>query len=63
MFDVVVALAYRQRVVIVTRYWLGWSEEEIARALSCSARDSELPLSADGDHQAVQVAWLDAMSR
>jgi RNA polymerase sigma factor (sigma-70 family) len=28
-------LPYRQRVVIVTRYWGGWSEKEIARALGC----------------------------
>lgn len=28
-------LPYRQRVVIVTRYWGGWSEQEIARALGC----------------------------
>lgn len=35
LFDVVGALPYRQRVVIVTRYWLGWSEAEIAQALDC----------------------------
>jgi RNA polymerase sigma factor (sigma-70 family) len=35
LFDVVGALPYRQRVVIVARYWLGWSEAEIARALDC----------------------------
>lgn len=29
------ALPYRQRVVIVARYWGGWSEEDIARVLSC----------------------------
>jgi RNA polymerase sigma factor (sigma-70 family) len=28
-------LPYRQRVVIVTRYWGGWSEKEIALALNC----------------------------
>ena len=35
LFDVVGALPYRQRVVIVARYWLGWSEAEIAQALDC----------------------------
>lgn len=35
LFDVVGALPYRQRVVIVARYWLGWSELEIAQALDC----------------------------
>ncbi len=28
-------LPYRQRVVIVGRYWGGWSEAEIANALGC----------------------------
>jgi RNA polymerase sigma factor (sigma-70 family) len=28
-------LPYRQRVVIVARYWGGWPEKEIARALGC----------------------------
>ena len=28
-------LPYRQRVVIVTRYWGDWTEAEIARALGC----------------------------
>jgi RNA polymerase sigma factor (sigma-70 family) len=31
----VLALPYRQRVVIVARYWGGWSEVEIANALEC----------------------------
>ena len=31
---VVAALAYRQRAVIVLRYYLGWSETQIADALS-----------------------------
>lgn len=35
LFDVIIALPYRQRLVIVTRYWLGWSEAEIADALGC----------------------------
>jgi RNA polymerase sigma factor (sigma-70 family) len=35
LFDVVGKLAYRQRVVIVARYWGGWSEAEIADALGC----------------------------
>lgn len=35
LFDVIIALPYRQRLVVVTRYWLGWSEAEIADALGC----------------------------
>jgi RNA polymerase sigma factor (sigma-70 family) len=35
LFDLVGALPYRQRVVVVTRYWLGWSEAEIADTLGC----------------------------
>jgi RNA polymerase sigma factor (sigma-70 family) len=35
LFDLVGQLPYRQRVVIVGRYWGGWSEAEIARALGC----------------------------
>jgi RNA polymerase sigma factor (sigma-70 family) len=33
--DVVAQLPFRQRVVIVGRYWGGWSEAEIAAALGC----------------------------
>jgi RNA polymerase sigma factor (sigma-70 family) len=33
--DVVAALPYRQRAVLVMRYWLELSEQEIADALSC----------------------------
>jgi RNA polymerase sigma factor (sigma-70 family) len=33
--DAIAALSYRQRVVIVARYWGGWTEEEIAAALGC----------------------------
>jgi RNA polymerase sigma factor (sigma-70 family) len=33
--DVVEQLPFRQRVVIVGRYWGGWSEAEIAAALGC----------------------------
>jgi DNA-directed RNA polymerase specialized sigma24 family protein len=33
--DVVARLPYRQRVVIVGRYWGGWSEAEIAETLGC----------------------------
>lgn len=33
--DVVAALPYRQRAVLVLRYWLGLSEQEIADALGC----------------------------
>jgi RNA polymerase sigma factor (sigma-70 family) len=35
LFDLVGTLSYRQRVVVVARYWLGWSEAEIADALGC----------------------------
>lgn len=28
-------LPYRQRVVVVSRYWAGWSEQEIAAVLNC----------------------------
>lgn len=35
LLDAVGRLPYRQRVVIVTRYWGGWSENDIARALGC----------------------------
>lgn len=35
LFDLVGTLPYRQRVVVVARYWGGWSEAEIAEALGC----------------------------
>jgi RNA polymerase sigma factor (sigma-70 family) len=35
LLDLVRQLPYRQRVVIVARYWGGWSEAEIASALDC----------------------------
>lgn len=35
LLEAVARLAYRQRVVIVARYWGGWSETEIAEALGC----------------------------
>jgi RNA polymerase sigma factor (sigma-70 family) len=35
LLEVIARLPYRQRVVIVTRYWGGWSERDIARALRC----------------------------
>lgn len=35
LLNAVAALPYRQRVVIVARYWGGWSEGEIADALDC----------------------------
>jgi RNA polymerase sigma factor (sigma-70 family) len=35
LLDLVQSLPYRQRVVIVARYWGGWSESEIARTLGC----------------------------
>jgi RNA polymerase sigma-70 factor (sigma-E family) len=35
LLDAIVRLPYRQRVVIVARYWGGWSEAEIAQSLGC----------------------------
>jgi RNA polymerase sigma-70 factor (sigma-E family) len=35
LLELIARLPYRQRVVIVTRYWGGWSERDIARALGC----------------------------
>jgi RNA polymerase sigma factor (sigma-70 family) len=35
MADVLLRLPYRQRAVLVLRYWGGWSEAEIASALEC----------------------------
>lgn len=35
LLDAIGRLPYRQRVVIVTRYWGGWSEAEIAQSLAC----------------------------
>jgi RNA polymerase sigma factor (sigma-70 family) len=35
LVDVVAKLPYRQRVVIVGRYWGEWSESEVAETLGC----------------------------
>jgi RNA polymerase sigma factor (sigma-70 family) len=35
LLDAVAKLPYRQRVVIVARYWGDWTEAEIAHALGC----------------------------
>jgi RNA polymerase sigma factor (sigma-70 family) len=35
MIDVLLRLPYRQRAVLVMRYWADWSESEIAEALDC----------------------------
>lgn len=35
LLNAVAGLPYRQRVVVVARYWGGWSEAEIAHALDC----------------------------
>jgi RNA polymerase sigma factor (sigma-70 family) len=35
LFDVLQRLPYRQRAVLVLRYWADWSEADIARALGC----------------------------
>jgi RNA polymerase sigma factor (sigma-70 family) len=35
MFDALLGLPYRQRAVLVLRYWADWTEAEIAEALDC----------------------------
>lgn len=35
LLELIGRLPYRQRVVVVGRYWAGWSEADIARALGC----------------------------
>ncbi len=35
LLDVLAALDYRPRAVLVLRYWAGWSEAEIAESLGC----------------------------
>jgi len=35
LLEAIARLPYRQRVVIVGRYWGGWSEAEIANSLGC----------------------------
>jgi RNA polymerase sigma factor (sigma-70 family) len=35
LFDVLLSLPYRQRAVLVLRYWADWSEADIAEALGC----------------------------
>jgi len=35
VFDVLFSLPYRQRAVLVMRYWGDWSEAEIAEAIGC----------------------------
>lgn len=35
LLAIVQGLPYRQRVVIIARYWGGWSEREIAQMLGC----------------------------
>jgi RNA polymerase sigma-70 factor (sigma-E family) len=35
LVDVLLSLPYRQRAVLVLRYWGDWSEAEIARSLGC----------------------------
>ena len=35
LLDAIARLPYRQRVVIVARYWGGWSEAEMAQSLGC----------------------------
>ena len=36
MLEAVARLPYRQRVVIVARYWGGWTEADIAKVQECS---------------------------
>jgi RNA polymerase sigma factor (sigma-70 family) len=35
LFDIIGKLPYRQRAVIVARFWAGWSQSEIADLLGC----------------------------
>jgi RNA polymerase sigma factor (sigma-70 family) len=35
LMEAIARLPYRQRVVIVARYWGGWSESEISESLGC----------------------------
>jgi RNA polymerase sigma factor (sigma-70 family) len=35
LLELIAELPYRQRVVIIARYWGGWSEQEITYALGC----------------------------
>lgn len=35
LFDVLLKLPYRQRAVLVLRYWADWTEADIADALGC----------------------------
>lgn len=35
LLDAIGTLPYRQRVVVVARYWAGWTETEIAEVLGC----------------------------
>jgi RNA polymerase sigma factor (sigma-70 family) len=35
LLELIAELPYRQRVVLIARYWGGWSEQEIAYALGC----------------------------
>jgi RNA polymerase sigma factor (sigma-70 family) len=35
LLELIGRLPYRQRVVVVGRYWAGWSEADIAQALGC----------------------------
>jgi RNA polymerase sigma factor (sigma-70 family) len=35
MIDVLLGLPYRQRAVLVLRYWGDWSEAEIAKGIGC----------------------------
>jgi RNA polymerase sigma factor (sigma-70 family) len=35
VLDAIAALPYRQRVVVVLRYWCDWSEADIAAGLAC----------------------------
>jgi RNA polymerase sigma factor (sigma-70 family) len=35
LFDAIARLNERQRVIVICRYWAGWTEAEIASALGC----------------------------
>jgi DNA-directed RNA polymerase specialized sigma24 family protein len=39
--DVILSLPFRQRVVVVGRYWAGWTEDEIAVVVGCRPGTSD----------------------
>jgi RNA polymerase sigma factor (sigma-70 family) len=57
LFDAVGRLPYRQRAVIVTRYWAGWSEADIAEALGCRPGTVKSLASRALDRLRKEVEW------